>query len=84
MNLSQFVTNSLNLQWDEEDMVVLVRNFPTEFKENYIQMQAAKKSQAQLPSQVTWNLVACTFLVYVILVIYVECKISRKSSGFLV
>ncbi|KAL5539620.1 hypothetical protein UlMin_042306 [Ulmus minor] len=37
---------------DEEDMVELVRNCQSEFKEYYIQMQAAKRSQAPLPSQV--------------------------------
>lgn len=33
-------------------MLELVRNCPPEFKEYYIQMQAAKRSQAPLPSQV--------------------------------
>jgi hypothetical protein len=33
-------------------MVEFVRNTPTEFKEYYIQMQAAKRSQAPLPSEV--------------------------------
>lgn len=41
-----------SLQRDEEDMVEFVRNCPLEFKEYYIQMQAAKRSQAPLPSQV--------------------------------
>lgn len=41
------------LQRDEEDMVELVRNCQPEFKEYYIQMQAAKRSQAPLPSQVS-------------------------------
>ena len=41
------------MQRDGEDMVELVRNCPNEFKEYYIQMQAAKRSQAPLPSQVT-------------------------------
>ncbi|KAK1571392.1 hypothetical protein Q3G72_016151 [Acer saccharum] len=43
---------------DTEDMVELVRNCPTEFKEYYIQMQAAKRSQAPLPSQqesINWD-----------------------------
>lgn len=40
------------MQRDEEDMVEFVRNCPSEFKEYYIQMQAAKRSQAPLPSQV--------------------------------
>ncbi|XP_076959328.1 F-box protein SKIP31-like [Bidens hawaiensis] len=39
------------IQRDEEDMVEFVRNCPTEFKEYYIQMQVAKRSQAPLPSQ---------------------------------
>lgn len=34
-------------------MIELVRNCPIDFKEYYIQMQAAKRSQAPLPSQVT-------------------------------
>ncbi|CAO2148488.1 unnamed protein product [Urochloa humidicola] len=33
-------------------MVDFVRNTPTEFREYYIQMQAAKRSQAPLPSEV--------------------------------
>ncbi|CAN6461417.1 unnamed protein product [Victoria cruziana] len=42
----------LYMQRDEEDMVEFVRNTPAEFKEYYIQMQVAKRSQAPLPSQV--------------------------------
>lgn len=42
----------LYIQRDEQDMAELVRNCPTEFKEYYIQMQAAKRSQVPLPSQV--------------------------------
>ncbi|XP_031482352.1 F-box protein SKIP31 [Nymphaea colorata] len=42
----------LYIQRDEEDMVEFVRNTPAEFKEYYIQMQVAKRSQAPLPSQV--------------------------------
>lgn len=42
----------LYIQRDEEDMVEFVKNSPSEFKEYYIQMQAAKRSQAPLPSQV--------------------------------
>ncbi|XP_044504394.1 F-box protein SKIP31 isoform X2 [Mangifera indica] len=42
----------LYIQRDEEDMVELVRNCSAEFKEYYIQMQVAKRSQAPLPSQV--------------------------------
>lgn len=51
------------MQRDGEDMVELVRNCQNEFKEYYIQMQAAKRSQAPLPSQViretivVWNYV---------------------------
>lgn len=41
----------LYIQRDEEDMVQLVRSCQNEFKEYYIQMQAAKRSQAPLPSQ---------------------------------
>ncbi|GMN60385.1 hypothetical protein TIFTF001_029475 [Ficus carica] len=40
------------LSRDEEDMGELVRNCPSEFKEYYIQMQAAKRTQPPLPSQV--------------------------------
>jgi hypothetical protein len=43
---------NLYIQRDREDMVEFVRNTPTEFKEYYIQMQAAKRSQAPLPSEV--------------------------------
>lgn len=39
-------------------MVELVRNCSAEFKEYYIQMQVAKRSQAPLPSQVTCNTLA--------------------------
>ncbi|KAM7490868.1 hypothetical protein LguiA_033789 [Lonicera macranthoides] len=42
----------LYIQRDEQDMAEFVRNCPTEFKEYYIQMQVAKRSQAPLPSQV--------------------------------
>lgn len=41
----------LYIQRDGEDMVELVRNCQNEFKEYYIQMQAAKRSQAPHPSQ---------------------------------
>ncbi|XP_010275142.1 PREDICTED: F-box protein SKIP31-like isoform X1 [Nelumbo nucifera] len=50
--LRQFAWKKLYIQRDEEDMVEFVRNTPSEFKEYYIQMQAAKRSQAPLPSQV--------------------------------
>ncbi|KAG2680045.1 hypothetical protein I3760_11G079800 [Carya illinoinensis] len=43
---------TLYIQRDEEDMIELVRNCQPEFKEYYIQMQAAKRSQVPLPSQV--------------------------------
>ncbi|PKA62574.1 F-box protein SKIP31 [Apostasia shenzhenica] len=43
---------NLYIQRDREDMAEFVRNTPSEFKEYYIQMQAAKRSQAPLPSQV--------------------------------
>lgn len=42
----------LYIKRDADDMVEFVRNCPTEFKEYYIQMQAAKRSQAPLPSQI--------------------------------
>ncbi|XP_022881368.1 F-box protein SKIP31-like isoform X2 [Olea europaea var. sylvestris] len=41
----------LYIQRDEEDMAEFVRGCPSEFKEYYIQMQVAKRSQAPLPSQ---------------------------------
>ncbi|XP_061341750.1 F-box protein SKIP31 isoform X2 [Gastrolobium bilobum] len=41
----------LYIQRDGEDMVELVRNCQNEFKEYYIQMQAAKRSQTPHPSQ---------------------------------
>ncbi|XP_021886858.1 F-box protein SKIP31 [Carica papaya] len=50
--LRESAWKKLYIQRDEEDMVELVRNCPAEFKEYYIQMQAAKRSQAPLPSQV--------------------------------
>ncbi|XP_066370447.1 F-box protein SKIP31-like isoform X2 [Miscanthus floridulus] len=43
---------NLYIQRDREDMVEFVRNTPTEFKEYYIQMQAAKRSQIPHPSEV--------------------------------
>lgn len=43
---------ALKSQRDREDMIEFVRNTPMEFKEYYIQMQAAKRSQAPLPSEV--------------------------------
>lgn len=50
--LCDCVWKNLYIQRDEEDMVRLVRNCPPEFKEYYMQMHAAKRSQAPLPSQV--------------------------------
>ncbi|CAK9210590.1 unnamed protein product [Sphagnum troendelagicum] len=47
----------LYFERDEADMVDFVRNTPAEFREYYIQMQAAKRSQAPLPSQVHDDLV---------------------------
>jgi hypothetical protein len=43
----------LYFERDEADMVEFVRNTPVEFREYYVQMQAAKRSQAPLPSQVS-------------------------------
>ncbi|XP_009631040.1 F-box protein SKIP31 isoform X2 [Nicotiana tomentosiformis] len=42
----------LYIKRDADDMVEFVRNCPTEFKEYYIQMQTAKRSQAPLLSQI--------------------------------
>ncbi|KAL6008633.1 hypothetical protein ACLOJK_034147 [Asimina triloba] len=42
----------LYIERDEEDMIEFAKNTPDEFREYYIQMQAAKRSQAPLPSQV--------------------------------
>ncbi|KAH6790985.1 hypothetical protein C2S51_005991 [Perilla frutescens var. frutescens] len=42
----------LYIKRDEDDMAEFVRTSPTEFKEYYIQMQVAKRSQAPNPSQV--------------------------------
>ncbi|GLT91375.1 hypothetical protein SLE2022_092660 [Rubroshorea leprosula] len=50
--LRESAWKSLYIQRDGEDLIELVRNCPPEFKEYYIQMQAAKRSQAPLPSQV--------------------------------
>ncbi|XP_026413178.1 F-box protein SKIP31-like isoform X1 [Papaver somniferum] len=50
--LRECAWKKLYIQRDEEDMAEFVRNTPSEFKEYYIQMQAAKRSQAPLPSQV--------------------------------
>ncbi|THG11459.1 hypothetical protein TEA_007226 [Camellia sinensis var. sinensis] len=50
--LRECAWKKLYIQRDGEDMVEFVRYCPSEFKEYYIQMQAAKRSQAPLPSQV--------------------------------
>lgn len=50
------------MQRDQDDMVEFVRNTPPEFKEYYIQMQVAKRSQAPLPSQVNIILTPFSFL----------------------
>ncbi|KAL4592965.1 hypothetical protein LXL04_005974 [Taraxacum kok-saghyz] len=50
-NLRESAWKKLYIQRDEEDMVEFVRNCPIEFKEYYIQMQVAKRTQAPLPSQ---------------------------------
>ncbi|KAH7281168.1 hypothetical protein KP509_36G033500 [Ceratopteris richardii] len=42
----------LYFERDKADMIEFVRNTPTEFREYYIQMQAAKRSQAPLPAQI--------------------------------
>ncbi|KAL6348339.1 hypothetical protein AAG906_005640 [Vitis piasezkii] len=48
----QCAWKKLYIERDEEDMIEFVRNCPSEFKEYYIQMQVAKRSQAPLLSQV--------------------------------
>uniref|UniRef100_A0A0D9WU09 F-box domain-containing protein n=1 Tax=Leersia perrieri TaxID=77586 RepID=A0A0D9WU09_9ORYZ len=50
--LRECAWKKLYIQQDREDMVEFVRNTPTEFREYYIQMQASKRSQAPLPSEV--------------------------------
>ncbi|KAJ8497344.1 hypothetical protein OPV22_007896 [Ensete ventricosum] len=42
----------LYIKRDQDEMNEFARNTPSEFREYYIQMQAAKRSQAPLPSQV--------------------------------
>eukprot|EP00252_Welwitschia_mirabilis_P010603 TRINITY_DN2393_c0_g1_i1.p1 TRINITY_DN2393_c0_g1~~TRINITY_DN2393_c0_g1_i1.p1 ORF type:complete len:356 (+),score=72.33 TRINITY_DN2393_c0_g1_i1:180-1247(+) len=42
----------LYIEQDKDDMMECVNSAPTEFREYYIQMQAAKRSQTPLPSQV--------------------------------
>jgi len=43
-------------QRDHADMAEFVRNTPGEFRELFIQMQAAKRSQAPLKSQVIFSM----------------------------
>jgi len=70
-------------------MVEFVRNTPTEFKEYYIQMQASKRSQAPLPSEVTTKFRLLFNLSHIYLVVslqstklsYVE-KHNRLTSEF--
>ncbi|XP_073021046.1 F-box protein SKIP31-like [Primulina eburnea] len=50
--LRECAWKKLYIQRDEEDMVEFVRSCPNEFKEYYIQMQVAKRSQAPNLSQV--------------------------------
>ncbi|KAI7994603.1 F-box protein SKIP31 [Camellia lanceoleosa] len=50
--LRECAWKKLYIQRDEEDMAEFVRNCTSEFKEYYVQMQAAKRSQTPLPSQV--------------------------------
>jgi len=56
------------MQRDGEDMVELVRSCQNEFKEYYIQMQAAKRSQAPHPSQVMME----TLVVWKYILIYLD------------
>ncbi|XP_023639323.1 F-box protein SKIP31 [Capsella rubella] len=49
--LRESAWKKLYIDRDEQDMIELVRTCPSDFKEYYIQMQAAKRSQAPLPSE---------------------------------
>ncbi|ESQ39663.1 hypothetical protein EUTSA_v10000968mg [Eutrema salsugineum] len=49
--LRECAWKKLYIDRDEKDMIELVRSCPADFKEYYIQMQAAKRSQAPLPSE---------------------------------
>ncbi|KAK8609553.1 hypothetical protein V6N13_061999 [Hibiscus sabdariffa] len=51
MKMRECTWKKLYIQRDEEDLIKLVRNCPSELKDYYIQMQAAKRSQAPLPCQ---------------------------------
>ncbi|GMH26677.1 hypothetical protein Nepgr_028520 [Nepenthes gracilis] len=50
--LRECAWKKLYIERDEEDMNEFIRNCQPEFREYYIQMQVAKRSQAPLPSQV--------------------------------
>ncbi|KAL0447647.1 UNVERIFIED_CONTAM: F-box protein SKIP31 [Sesamum latifolium] len=50
--LRECAWKKLYIQRDEEDMAEFVQSCPSEFKEYYIQMQVAKRSQAPNPSLV--------------------------------
>ncbi|XP_021744740.1 F-box protein SKIP31-like isoform X1 [Chenopodium quinoa] len=56
-NLRDCAWKKLYIQRDEEDMVQSVTNCQPEFKEYYLQMYAAKRSQAPLLSQVNDDLI---------------------------
>jgi hypothetical protein len=49
--LRESAWKKLYIDRDEQDMIELVRTCPSDFKEYYVHMQAAKRSQAPLPSQ---------------------------------
>ncbi|PIN12547.1 hypothetical protein CDL12_14836 [Handroanthus impetiginosus] len=50
--LRECAWKKLYIKRDKEDMAEFVRNCPSDFREYYIQMQVAKRSQAPHPSQV--------------------------------
>lgn len=64
------------MQRDGEDMVELVRSCQNEFKEYYIQMQAAKRSQAPHPSQVIME----TIIVWKYILIYLDLSAISKTK----
>ncbi|CAG7861872.1 hypothetical protein BRARA_I01887 [Brassica rapa] len=49
--LRECAWKKLYIDRDEKDMIELVRSCPPDFKVYYVQMQAAKRSQAPLPSE---------------------------------
>ncbi|KAL0644791.1 hypothetical protein Bca4012_043081 [Brassica carinata] len=49
--LFRHIFKFLSSERDEKDMIELVRSCPPDFKVYYVQMQAAKRSQAPLPSE---------------------------------